>query len=63
MAPLLSKHYLSVTPVMAVVPAERTRHAPRPNPSEVAHVFDVPLSLFLTDDKRHSSRDVSWEVR
>jgi hypothetical protein len=36
--PLLSKHMLSVTPVVAVVPAERTLHAPSPNVEEVEKV-------------------------
>lgn len=42
--PLLSKHRLSVHPVVAVVRAD---FAPRPNPGEVAEAFSMPLSAFL----------------
>jgi 8-oxo-dGTP pyrophosphatase MutT (NUDIX family) len=42
--PLLSKHRLSVHPVVAVV---RPDFAPKPNPEEVAEAFSMPLSAFL----------------
>ncbi|GIM13101.1 hypothetical protein Vretimale_16262 [Volvox reticuliferus] len=42
--PVLSKHHLSVTPVIALVPADMV---PRPNPHEVAAAFTVPLAVFL----------------
>lgn len=58
MPPFLSKHYLSVTPVIATVPAD---FVPRPNPGEVAAVFDMPLAAFL-DTTSHSSRDLTWQV-
>lgn len=38
MRPFLSKHFLSVAPVIARVPAERSQHAPKPNADEVAAV-------------------------
>ncbi|KAL6745325.1 NUDIX hydrolase domain-like protein [Haematococcus lacustris] len=60
--PLLSKHFLSVTPVLGLIPAGRQQHAPRPNPDEVAEVFDAPLDLFLSS-KEHSSRDITWASR
>lgn len=41
LAPFLSKHYLSVTPVIARVPPSRDQHAPKPNPHEVAAVSRV----------------------
>ncbi|MEW5315421.1 MAG: hypothetical protein WDW38_006852 [Sanguina aurantia] len=50
--PLLSKHYLSVTPVIATIPAS---FVPTPSPHEVAAVFTVPLELFLGTPPGHSS--------
>eukprot|EP00200_Dunaliella_tertiolecta_P001332 CAMPEP_0202364542 /NCGR_PEP_ID=MMETSP1126-20121109/15911_1 /ASSEMBLY_ACC=CAM_ASM_000457 /TAXON_ID=3047 /ORGANISM="Dunaliella tertiolecta, Strain CCMP1320" /LENGTH=140 /DNA_ID=CAMNT_0048959211 /DNA_START=52 /DNA_END=471 /DNA_ORIENTATION=- len=37
--PVLSKHFLSVTPVVGIVPPARAAHAPCPSPSEVEAVF------------------------
>ncbi|GLI59759.1 hypothetical protein VaNZ11_001717 [Volvox africanus] len=42
--PVLSKHHLSVTPVIALIPADMV---PQPNPHEVAAAFTVPLAVFL----------------
>lgn len=39
--PVLSKHFLSVAPIVARVPPSRAAHAPTPSPSEVAAVFEV----------------------
>lgn len=44
--PVLSKHHLSVTPVLALVPRD---FVPRPNPGEVDAAFTVPLAVFLGD--------------
>ncbi len=52
--PFLSKHLLSVAPVVAQVPASFT---PVPNPDEVAHVFHMPLSAFL-DSSKHIHYDM-----
>mmetsp|Transcript_39858 Transcript_39858/g.118675 ORF Transcript_39858/g.118675 Transcript_39858/m.118675 type:complete len:390 (-) Transcript_39858:356-1525(-) len=57
--PVLSKHFLSVTPVVAAVPP---CFKPTPNPDEVEAVFDMPLSTFLEPPPRsHYSRDLKWE--
>ena len=56
--PFLSKHRLSVTPVVGIIPPPQ---ALRPNPSEVAHVFDMPLKFFLEDCPSHTWKDISWE--
>jgi hypothetical protein len=42
--PFLSKHFLSVTPVIGSVPAS---WVPQPNPAEVGAVFSMPLAAFL----------------
>lgn len=55
--PHLSKHFLSVTPVIAVIPRD---FVPVPNPSEVAAVFDMPLHLFL-EESHHSHKDFAWD--
>jgi len=55
--PLLSKHYLSVTPVVGVLQAAPCE-ALRPNPAEVDAIFDMPLRFFSEADARHSSEDV-----
>jgi 8-oxo-dGTP pyrophosphatase MutT (NUDIX family) len=58
MPPVLSKHLLSVTPVIATVPSD-LRFIP--SPSEVDHVFSAPLSMFLEAGPGYSHRDVQWE--
>jgi hypothetical protein len=55
--PYLSKHLLSVTPVVAQVPPA---WRPVPNPSEVGAVFHVPLEAFLAG-KDHLHWDVSTD--
>ncbi|KXZ41677.1 hypothetical protein GPECTOR_324g38 [Gonium pectorale] len=42
--PVLSKHHLSVTPVLALLSPDAV---PSPNPAEVAAAFTVPLAVFL----------------
>jgi len=58
MPPVLSKHLLSVTPVIATVPAD-LRFVP--SPIEVEHVFSAPLKMFLEAGNGYSHRDVEWE--
>jgi coenzyme A diphosphatase NUDT7 len=58
MPPVLSKHLLSVTPVIATVPAD-LRFVP--SPLEVEHVFSAPLKMFLEAGNGYSHRDVQWE--
>ena len=55
--PFLSKHLLSVTPVIGCIPA--ALHF-TPNPAEVAAVFTAPLRRFLEAGPGYSSRDVEW---
>lgn len=55
--PFLSKYLLSVTPVLAAIPA---RHAFRPNPDEVHSVFACPLEFFLSGSC-HRSSDLELE--
>eukprot|EP00879_Flechtneria_rotunda_P023793 GHRR01025192.1.p1 GENE.GHRR01025192.1~~GHRR01025192.1.p1 ORF type:complete len:126 (+),score=34.36 GHRR01025192.1:544-921(+) len=54
LAPMLSKHLLSVTPVVAQVPAD---FVPVPNPSEVDAVFSMPLQNFLSNHQH-----IHWDV-
>ncbi|KAK9828939.1 hypothetical protein WJX72_002932 [[Myrmecia] bisecta] len=56
--PFLSKHRLSVTPVVAVVPLH---HRLQPNADEVEQIFTMPLHLFLQDVPSHTYKDVEWE--
>lgn len=57
--PCLSKHFLSVTPVVATIPSD---FQPRANPNEVAAVFDVPLEMFVRPQAgRHSHKDCAWD--
>lgn len=56
--PLLSKHRLSVHPVVAVVPRD---FRPRPNPDEVAEAFSMPLSAFL-ERRNHLHWDFEGEA-
>lgn len=55
--PFLSKHLLSVTPVVGVVPAGLRF---TPSPAEVAAVFTAPLRMFLLAE-RHRHQDVEWK--
>jgi len=55
--PVLSKHLLSVTPVLATVPADLEM---TPN-QEVAALFSAPLAMFLDPGSGYSCRDVEWE--
>lgn len=55
---VLSKHLLSVAPVVGVIPAG-TRL--RPQASEVAAVFTAPLHMFVDGCPGYYSRDVEWE--
>ncbi|KAL6769600.1 hypothetical protein ACKKBG_A31650 [Auxenochlorella protothecoides x Auxenochlorella symbiontica] len=57
LGPVLSKHLLSVTPVLATIPA---RHAFHPNPDEVQAVFAPPLHTFLEASDLHSSREATF---
>ena len=50
----MSKHLLSVTPVVARVPADFT---PAPNPDEVDAAFDMPLAAFLS-----AAHHLHWDV-
>ncbi|KAL4434263.1 hypothetical protein ABPG75_000704 [Micractinium tetrahymenae] len=56
--PFLSKHLLSVTPVVGIILPHLRFH---PNPTEVAAVFTVPLRRFLEAGPGYSSRDVEWQ--
>lgn len=57
--PCLSKHFLSVVPVVATIPSD---FIPSPNANEVAAVFDVPLETFLRPAPgRHSHKDCAWD--
>ena len=56
--PVLSKHLLSVRPVVGTVSAGLRVS---PNPDEVAHVFTAPLRMFLEAGPGYSHRDVRWE--
>jgi len=55
--PRLSKHLLSVKPVIACLPSD---FRVQPNPDEVSEVFHPPLELFLSRHA-HSSIDVQWQ--
>lgn len=56
--PFLSKHLLSVTPVVGIIPPQ-LRFSP--NPTEVAAVFTAPLHRFLEAGPGYSSRDLEWQ--
>ncbi|XP_024375685.1 nudix hydrolase 11 isoform X1 [Physcomitrium patens] len=56
--PFLSKHLLTVTPVVGIIP-EHHKFEPRPNAGEVDAIFDVPLEMFLKDE-RHRVEDRQW---
>lgn len=55
-APVLSKHCLSVTPVIGTLPDAAVRSLCA-SPDEVDAIFDMPLHFFLEDDARHEARD------
>ncbi|KAK9808415.1 hypothetical protein WJX73_002113 [Symbiochloris irregularis] len=57
MPPCLSKHHLSVTPVLASVPAGLQLV---PNMDEVDCIFDMPLENFLQDSPAHRHEDLTW---
>lgn len=60
--PFLSKHFLSVTPVIAIIKDIREIQF-KPNEEEVEHVFSVPLDMFLTSTDSvasYSSKDIAW---
>ena len=48
-----------ITPVVALV---RPDYEPRPNPHEVADLFEVPLA-FLMDPAHHRRQALDWEGR
>ena len=57
--PFLSKHLLSVTPVVAIIKdIESIRF--NPNTEEVEHVFSAPLEMFLAAGTAYSSMDAPW---
>lgn len=56
--PFLSKHLLTVTPVVGILP-EHHKFEPRPNAGEVDAIFDVPIEMFLKDE-RHRTEDRQW---
>ncbi|KAK9863072.1 hypothetical protein WJX84_003601 [Apatococcus fuscideae] len=56
--PFLSKHLLSVTPVVAVLVGMQPF---QPNAAEVATVFWIRLAAVLEDHPRHTWKDISWE--
>jgi hypothetical protein len=53
LAPILSRHHLSVTPVVGVIPAASVSNL-EPCPAEVASIFTVPLHYFIQDHPRHT---------
>lgn len=55
--PMLSKHGLSVKPVVAVVKHD---FVPIPSAEEVSSVFSMPLHFFLEGGDNHSHRDADW---
>lgn len=57
--PFLSKHLLSVTPVVGTIPPDLSL---RPNRGEVASVFTAPLRMFVEGGPMHYTRDVEWEA-
>jgi coenzyme A diphosphatase NUDT7 len=61
--PVLSKHLLSVAPIVGVLAAPPILN---PDPSEVAAAFSAPLEMFLSAStapgRAHRHRDVTWEA-
>ena len=57
--PFLSKHLLSVTPVVAIIRDIQDIRF-NPNAEEVEHVFSAPLDMFLATGSSYSSMDAEW---
>jgi coenzyme A diphosphatase NUDT7 len=61
--PVLSKHLLSVAPIVGVLAAPPVL---KPDPAEVAAAFSAPLEMFLSAStapgRAHRHRDVTWEA-
>ncbi|EFJ21742.1 hypothetical protein SELMODRAFT_151789 [Selaginella moellendorffii] len=53
--PFLSKHFLRVTPVVAILPDAQS-FVPCCNQAEVESLFDAPLEMFLRDEKHRSEQ-------
>ncbi|KAL1289111.1 nudix hydrolase 15, mitochondrial-like [Arachis ipaensis] len=49
--PFFSKYLIIVVPVIGIL-HDKKAFKPAPNPAEVEAVFDVPLEMFLKDEKR-----------
>eukprot|EP00123_Amoebidium_parasiticum_P019963 comp39348_c0_seq1/m.47376 comp39348_c0_seq1/g.47376 ORF comp39348_c0_seq1/g.47376 comp39348_c0_seq1/m.47376 type:complete len:254 (-) comp39348_c0_seq1:255-1016(-) len=58
-SPLLSKHLLAVTPVVALARAPINTDLLNLNADEVRSAFTIPLSTFLSS-KYHRHRDANW---
>eukprot|EP00897_Mesotaenium_endlicherianum_P003523 jgi/Mesen1/3199/ME000185S02343 len=56
--PFLSKHLLTVVPVVGLLPRGHA-FEPTPNLAEVDAVFDAPLHMFL-EDRDHEYEDTTW---
>ncbi|GAB4816681.1 hypothetical protein N2152v2_003727 [Parachlorella kessleri] len=54
----LSKHKLSVTPIVGLIPSDLHFC---PNDSEVDSVFTAPLRMFLEGGPTYYSKDVEWQ--
>eukprot|EP00271_Cylindrocystis_brebissonii_P018575 TRINITY_DN5348_c0_g1_i1.p1 TRINITY_DN5348_c0_g1~~TRINITY_DN5348_c0_g1_i1.p1 ORF type:complete len:402 (-),score=54.69 TRINITY_DN5348_c0_g1_i1:312-1517(-) len=57
--PFLSKHLLTVTPVVGLL-AHGNSFQPQVNPSEVEAAFSAPLAMFLKEQSSHRITDTSW---
>ncbi|KAK9816273.1 hypothetical protein WJX74_005734 [Apatococcus lobatus] len=57
--PFLSRHMLSVTPVVGILTQFQDFC---PSAAEVAVVFRIPLALVLEEHTRHIWRDLQWEL-
>lgn len=58
MQTFLSKHLLSVTPVVSLLP-DRASFQPVLNRAEVEDMFDAPLDMFL-EDNSHRTEETHW---
>ncbi|XP_077245618.1 nudix hydrolase 15, mitochondrial-like isoform X1 [Tasmannia lanceolata] len=56
--PFISKHLLSVSPVIGLL-RDKDNFEPVLNTAEVHAVFDAPLEMFLKEDK-HRSEEMEW---